>query len=107
MRALLARYSWIPAFIKVDKIEHRFDIRPIFKSSFAKPAFENRSRFVVPSAFAHELVPDLDLLEGRFSPTTKARFENLFVSATLLHAFDQLGVGHTEKRRASLIEAAA
>ena len=60
--------------------------------------------FVVPSSFAHEFVPNVNVIFGRLPPNLETPLKNFLVSAALLHALDQLLIIDPEKGDAFFVE---
>ncbi len=94
-------------FVGVDKGEHRFNLGSARHAGFLFAALKSLGHFVVPAPFAHELVPNINLILGWLASHAETPMQNLFVGATLFHPFVKLIVIHAQEGHAKLVEAFA
>ena len=101
------------AFIQIDVVEERLNIGTMCMTAFGETFFEPWRCFVVPSTFTHELVPNLDIFEGRTISGAETPIEDLFISlrrssdSVLGDAIYEDVVVYSEEFGASFVESLA
>src|ERR1043166_1733980 len=63
-------------FIGIDELKRCLYLRPGKHGSFFLLAFERLGKFIIPSSFAHELVPHVDFSLRRAVSHPKTRLQN-------------------------------
>src|SRR5436190_1428530 len=96
--------DFVPAFIRIDELKHRFDLGPFLHSGFAFPTFQNFGSVVAPAELAHELVPHRDLFFARPPALRECPLEHLIVRRARVYAFHNFVVIEVEKRAAFCVE---
>jgi len=94
----------VPSLVQVDVIERRLDVRPVFAMDLRQPFPHGRRPVVIPAPFAHELVPDLDLLVIGMPPPLEAPIQQVLIRPALLHPFHHRGVIDVQERQRTRVE---
>jgi hypothetical protein len=92
------------AFVQINEIKERLNIRAVFPAAFPEPALECGAAVIVPTPFAHKFVPTVDLVLAGFSSLLKAPPQNFLVASPLVHPFNEGPVFHPEKGYALPVE---
>jgi hypothetical protein len=77
-----------PPFVGINELKRRFDVRSVGHAGFLFPPFERSGNFVVPASFAHEFVPNVNVIFGWLATDAEAPLKNFLVGATAFHALD-------------------
>src|SRR5437867_4236775 len=93
--------------VGVDVVEHRLDVGAMFEAAFFLALREPFGDRVAPAAFAHEPVPNLNLLVARLAAVLKTPGQHIFVGAAEFHARDDVFVLDLQQRAAPAVEADA
>ena len=96
-----------PSLVHVNVVEHCPDVVAIPETAFPLSPVKGLGRLVIPAAFAHEIVPDKDLVLCRLAAFGKAPFQGGAVIQSLENPLRQFLVGYAKEIDASLVESDA
>ena len=99
-----ARRMRRPSLVRVNIVEHCPYIVAIPKTAFPLSPIECLGRLIIPPAFAHEFVPDNDLVLCRLAAFGEAPFQGGAIIQSLQNPLRKLLVGYAKEIDASLVE---
>src|SRR5207253_9345833 len=95
------------AFVHVDKCEHCVYFGTTGHARFFLAAFQGLADFIIPAAFPHEFVPDINLVFRWPASFIETPPQNFLIAAALTHSTDQFVILDMQKFGAELIETSA
>jgi len=97
----------VASFVQVEEIEEGLNVGAVLAANLLQAFLESWSTVVAPAAFAHEVVPYLDLLVARAASAFEAPLEDFRIGSALVHPLHYGRVVEIQKRKRPGVETLA
>jgi hypothetical protein len=94
-------------FVCIDESEHRIYFGATRHTRFFFTALQRLSNFIVPAAFAHEFVPDINFIVRGPTAFIETPGQNFIIAAALFYALNDVVILDAQKFGAELIKTSA